>query len=293
MLKCSGLFTHIWNIRQEDGCWLAEGLARGRGQPAASQGLSKSWWESVWWVEQTLLQLTRLGLGTHLPRTPTAEEKSTAQLPRLPGISQQLINGSTTLLTALMEALNMSKAAWRGAEAAKASLVSRLSCQQSLLRSAQLWGPLGALEFCKEGFARDNVVYSSCSQNLPHLYRATSSKERESPYSQPQAHWGKCSLPAEIKVQWHMKEGLCSLGEMTKPSALGLFWLSRGHCSCPASFCIPFLDVCTQGRMIKVEPRLLPQPEVKHEHEKKSLWLILNACWERDLHMKAGKDLVL
>lgn len=176
----------------------------------------------------------------------------TAQVPRLPGISQQLVKGSTQLCSQpWWKPCVMSKAAWVG-EAAEASLVLRLSCQQSLLQSAQLWGPLGALEFCKEEFARDNVIFSSCSQTLPHLHRTTFFKGCESPYSQPPAHWGKCSLPAEIKVQWHMKKGLCSLGEMINPSALVLFWLSRSHCSCPASFCIPFLHICTEGKMIKV-----------------------------------------
>lgn len=73
--------------------------------------------------------------------------------------------------------------AWWGCKGLPCVQAELGACQQS----AQLWGPLGFLEFCKKEFARDNVIFSSCSQNLPHLYKATSFKGYESPYSQPQA----------------------------------------------------------------------------------------------------------
>lgn len=51
-------------------------------------------------------------------------------------------------------------------------------------------------------------------------------KEYESPISSLKyTERNKCFLPAETKVQWHMKKSVCQLGKMTKPSALLLFCL--------------------------------------------------------------------
>lgn len=212
-------------------------LARERRHPAACQGLSKRQIEAatLQWAGQTLPQLARLVLGTHVPGTPTKPAAEEQVLPRFPGSEGFLNNMSMTGRSFAHSpggsyVYLQSCLAWWGCEHQRLTCIkAELEvCKESLLKAGGglkvQWGPLWVLEFCKKRFTRDKVVLSSCWPNLPYLYRATSLKDYENPIaSLKYTERNKCFLLAEIKVRWHMKKSVYSIGEITKPSALVLF----------------------------------------------------------------------